>query len=98
MDIAALAGSMVMGFMLSSLMAFSYRLAPPIPSISLRILLHGPVLVMMGPVVFAEWAAHSFRAGLVSRWSCAAAFAASGAYALGLGLLMYRIILNIWVS
>lgn len=97
MDIAALAGSMVMGFMLSSLMAFSYRLAPPIPSVSLRILLHGPVLVMMGPAVFAEWAAHAFRAGLVSRWSCATTFIASAAYALALGLLLYRIVLNIWV-
>ena len=97
MDIAALAGSMVMGFLLSSLMAFSYRLAPPIPSIGLRILLHGPVLVMMGPVVFAEWAMQAFRAGLVSRWSCAAVFVASAVYALALGLLMYRIILNIWV-
>lgn len=98
MDIAALAGSMVMGFMLSSVMAFSYRLAPPIPSIGLRILLHGPVLLMMGPAVFAEWAAQAFRAGLVSRWSCAAAFVASAAYALALGLLMYRIILGIWAG
>jgi hypothetical protein len=98
MDIAALAGSMVMGFLLSSLMTFSYRLAPPIPSIGLRILLHGPVLAMMGPVVFAEWAIEAFRAGLVSRWSCAVAFLASAAYALGLGLLIYRILLNIWVG
>ena len=55
------------------------------------------LLVMMGPVVFAEWAVHAFRAGLVSRWSCAAAFLASAAYALALGLLLYRIVLNIWV-
>lgn len=98
MDIAALAGSMVMGFLLSSLMTFSYRLAPPIPSVGLRILFHGPVLLMMGPAVFAEWALQAFRAGLVSRWSCAAAFLASAAYALALGLLLYRILLNIWVG
>ena len=48
-------------------------------------------------VVSYSQAMQAFRAGLVSRWSCAAVFVASAAYALALGLLMYRIILHIWV-